>query len=142
MVAALLVEGGNICGNCEGCLWVNPVGGFRELHLVRTEWRAVRLLASRLVWRAETNDGAHCDQARSLVGDRPIDCAIDRLDVVAIFNACGVPAVGIEALQHIFRPGGGGWPVELNEVVIPEVDQLAELQVPRERCGFGGDPLL
>ena len=30
----------------------------------------------------------------------------------------------------------------MNEVVIPEIDQLAELQVSRERRRFGGDPLL
>ena len=142
MVAALLIEGGNICRNSEGCIGVDPVGGLGELHLIRAEWRAVRLLAPRLVWRTETNDGAHCDQARSLVGDRPIDGAIDRLDVVAIFDARGVPAVGIKALQHILGPGGGGWPVELNKVVIPEIDQLVELQVPRERRGLRGDPLL
>ncbi len=53
-----------------------------------------------------------------------------------------MPTVGVKALQHILGPGGRGWSVELNEVVIPEVDQLAELQVPRERCGLGGDPLL
>ena len=53
-----------------------------------------------------------------------------------------MPAVRVKTLEHIFGPGGRGWPIELNKVVVPEVDQLAELQVPRERRGLRGDPLL
>ena len=41
MVAALLIEGGNIGRYRKGCLWVNPVGGLGELHLIRAEWCAV-----------------------------------------------------------------------------------------------------
>ena len=142
MIAALLIEGGNISRHCKGRLWVNAVGGLRELHLVRTERCAVRLLAPRLVRRTKADDGSHCDEAWSLIGNRPINGAIDRLDVVAILNASGVPAVRVKTLEHIFGPGGRGWPIELNKVVVPEVDQLAELQVPRERRGLRGDPLL
>ena len=142
MFAALLIEGGNIGRYREGCVRINSIGSLGELHLVRTEWCAVRLLAPRLVWRTEANDGAYRNQTWSLIGDRPINGAINRLDVIAVFDARGMPTVGIKTLQHILGPGGRGRPVELNQVVVPEVDQLAELQVSRERRGFGGDPLL
>ena len=101
VIAALLIEGGNISRHCKGRLWVNAVGGLGELHLIRTERCAVRLLAPRLVRRTKADDGSHCDEARSLVGNCPINGAIDRLDVVAILNASGVPAIRVEALQHI-----------------------------------------
>ena len=41
VIAALLIEGGNIGRHCKGCLWVNTVGGLGELHLIWAEWRAV-----------------------------------------------------------------------------------------------------
>ena len=49
VIAALLIEGGNIGRYDKRCVGVNAVGGLGELHLIRAEWRAVRLLTPRLI---------------------------------------------------------------------------------------------
>ena len=136
------IELGNIGWDVEGCIWICAVCRLRELHFVWTERCTVRLLAARLVRRTESDDRSHRDEARPLVRDGGADRRVDGGDVVAVGNAAGVPAVRIEAPLHILRPGGGGRSVELDQVVIPEIDQLAELQVPCERCRFRRDPFL
>ena len=68
----------------------------------------------------------------------------DRLDVVAVLDPLGVPAVRVEARQDVLRPGHRRRAVELDVVVVVEDDQLAEPEVAgerrrlRRRCPPGG----
>ena len=67
---------------------------------------------------------------------------VDRVEVVAVDDALGLPAVGGEARGHVLGPGHLRRSVELDEVVVVEDDELAEAQVPRQARGLGGDALL
>ena len=62
--------------------------------------------------------------------------------VLAVLDTLGVPAVGVEAGQHVLRPGHRGGAVELDVVVVVERDQLAQPEVAGEAGGLGGDALL
>ena len=66
----------------------------------------------------------------------------DRLDVVAVLDALGVPAVGVEPPDDVLRPGHRRRPVELDVVVVVEGDELAEPEMAGERRGLGRDALL
>ena len=66
----------------------------------------------------------------------------DRVGVVAVLDALGVPLVGVEPLEHVLAPGHARRSVELDVVVVPEVDQLAETQVSGQGRGLGRDALL
>jgi hypothetical protein len=60
---------------------------------------------------------------------------------VAVLDRRGVPAVGVEALGHVVRVGERGEALDGHVVVVVEVDELAEFQVPGERRGLGGHAL-
>ena len=66
----------------------------------------------------------------------------DRLDVVAVVDPLGVPAVGREAGQDVLAEGHRGRAVELDVVVVVEDRQLAQPEVAGERGGLGRDALL
>ncbi len=57
-------------------------------------------------------------------------------------DALGLPAVGLEPLRDVLRPGHRGRPVELDEVVVVEDDELAEPKVAGQARRLRGDPLL
>ena len=64
------------------------------------------------------------------------------VDVVAVLDPLGVPFVGIEPREHVLAPGHPGGPVQLDVVVVPEIRQLAESEMPGQRRGLGRDALL
>ena len=60
--------------------------------------------------------------------------------VVAVFDSERVPAVGLEALRNVLlREREAGRAVNRDLVVVIEVDEAAEAEVPCERGGFRGD---
>ena len=67
---------------------------------------------------------------------------LDRLEVVAVLDPLGVPAVGVEPSGHVLRPGHRRRAVELDVVVVVEHDQLAQPQVAGQARGLRGDPFL
>ena len=102
----------------------------------------MRLLAVLLVGAAEPDMGPDRDQARSVVGVRRLDGGFDRCDVIAVLDLLGMPLVGIEALQHVLRPGHRRRAIELDAVVVIEHDQFAEAEVAGQAGRFGRDALL
>ena len=82
------------------------------------------------------------DQAGSVVGPGEVDRRLDRLDVVAVADALGVPAVRLEAARHVLRPGHRRRSVELDVVVVVEDDELAQAQVAGQARRLGRDALL
>ncbi len=78
----------------------------------------------------------------ALVGPGGLDGGLDGRQVVAVGDALGVPAVGLEARQDVLRPGHARRPVELDVVVVVEDHELAQAQVAGQAGGLGGDALL
>ncbi len=102
----------------------------------------MRLLRVLLVRAAVADVGPHRDEARPVVGPRGLDGGLDRGEVVAVGDPLGVPAVGVEALGDVLRPGHRRRAVELDAVVVVEHDELAETQVAGEARRLGRDALL
>ena len=88
--------------------------------------------------RAEADDGPAGDQRGPVVGLRLADGVGDRVGVVAV-DALGVPAAGVEALELVLMARQLGRAVDRDVIVVPEDDQLAELQMAGERDRFLAD---
>ena len=102
----------------------------------------MRLLRILLVRAAEADMRPDGDQARSVVGSGGFDRRGDGLDIVAVRDTLGVPAVGIEAGRHVLRPGHPGGPVQLDQVVVVEHHEPAQTQVAGQAGRLGRDALL
>ena len=134
--------GGRLVRHVERAVRIPAVGLLGEADLVGTERRAVGLLRVLLVRAAESDVGPDGDEAGPVVRAGGLDRGRDRVEVVAVDDALGVPAVGGEARGDVLGPGHLRRSVELDEVVVVEDDELAEAQVPRQARGLGGDALL
>ena len=67
---------------------------------------------------------------------------LDRVEVVAVLDRERVPAVGLEPLRDVLgREREARRAVDRDLVVVVEEDAAAELEVPGERRGLGGDAL-
>jgi hypothetical protein len=100
--------------------------------ILLAERRAVRLVAV-LLGRAVADVRAHGDHRRARgLGHAGRERAVDGLDVVAVLDADRLPAVGLEALQAIFREGQARAAGERDFVVVVEADELAQAQVAGE----------
>ncbi|MBV6465850.1 MAG: hypothetical protein PGMFKBFP_01136 [Anaerolineales bacterium] len=91
--------------------------------------------------RAETDDGAAHNDGRTRVGFGGADGGVYRLHVVSVRHVLDVPAVGFEAFAAVFGEGQIGGAVNRDVVVVVKIDEFAELEMSRQRCGFGGDAL-
>ena len=100
------------------------------------------LMRAGLVGCAGADDGPDADERRALVGAGRLDGRLDGRHVFPVGHALDVPAVGLEASQHILRPGHGGGAVELDVVVVVERDEPAQSQVPGEAGRLRADALL
>ena len=90
-------------------------------------------LRSLLGGRAEADHRAAGDQRRPRVGARRLDGPGDGLDVMPV-DPRRLPAIGLEAPEHIVRAGERGRPVDRDAVVVEQHDQSAEAKVPGERA--------
>src|SRR5450759_5247866 len=123
-------------------LRIPAVGNLGAADFVLAQRRAVGLLRVVFRRRAESDVRPHGDQAGPPIAPRRLDSGPDSGHVVAVLNLGRVPAVRVEALERPVGEGEGRGPVEFDVVVVVEVDKLAQFQVPRQRRGLGGDPLL
>ena len=73
--------------------------------------------------------------ARAASIARPIAVAVVPVD------ALHVPALRLEALLDVLAEGEIGAAVDRDAVVVVEIDQVAEPEVPGQRGGLGGDAL-
>ena len=100
------------------------------------------LVRAGLVRCTRADDRLDRDDRRALVCAGLVDGIADGGHVLAVADQLGVPAVGIEALEHVLRPGHGGGTVELDAVVVVERDELAQPQVAGQAGRLGGDAFL
>ena len=126
----------DVVGHEERGVRVPAVGLLGQADLVDTERRPVRLLAVLLVGRPEPDVRANGDEARAIVRLGGGDGVADGLEVVAIADPLGVPAVGVEAGGHVLAEGHRRRAVELDPVVVVEDDQLAQPEVAGEARRF------
>ena len=107
-------------------------------NLFGAEGRAVDLVRAGLVRGAEADGRLAGDQGRlvGLVGF--LDGGGDGVRIVAV-DGDGVPLAGAEAGVLVGRVGNGDRAVDRDVVVVPEDDQLVELQVAGERDRFLAD---
>jgi hypothetical protein len=102
----------------------------------------VGLLAVLAIRAAEADVGPDGDQAGPVVGAGVLDRVRDRLDVVAVLDVDGVPAVRREPADDVLRPGHRRGSVELDVVVVVQGDELPEAEVAGEARRLRRDPLL
>jgi hypothetical protein len=87
--------------------------------------------------RAKLNDRGPPDLALGL-DQGPLEA----LHIVAVaVDLLDVPSVRLEAFGPVFGEGQLRRPIDADMVVIVQVNQLAQFQVPGERTGFRGNPL-
>ena len=134
--------GAGLVRDIERAIRIPAVGLLGEANLVGPERGAVRLLRILLVRAAEADVRPDGDEARPVVGPGRLDGGRDRLHVVAVGHALGVPAVRLEARGDILGPGHLRRAVELDEVVVIQDDELAESQVAGQARRFGRHALL
>jgi len=88
--------------------------------------------------RAIANGGAAGDEGRPVGVLRGFERLGNSVGVMAI-DANDGPAVGGEALQLVGRIGKAELAVDRNIVVVPQQDQLGELQMAGQGCGLLGN---
>ncbi len=109
-------------------------------HLVAAQRRAVRALGVLLVRRAVADDGARADQGRLVGVNRGRhQRGLDRLRIVAVDVADHLPAVGLEARRRVVAEPARRAAVDADPVVVPDRDQLAELEGAGQRAGLVRD---
>ncbi len=127
----LTVELHHVAGDQKGRFERPAERFFGGLDLIRAEWLAVRLGGPGLVRAAVADGGADHDQRRP-AGFRlgGADRCVDGVDVVAVRNALDVPVVGREARADVFGKRHTRAAFNRDVVVVVEVDQLAQLEMP------------
>ncbi|MNZ77246.1 hypothetical protein D3C78_957760 [compost metagenome] len=96
------------------------------------------LVGALLVGRAETDDGLAGDEGRAVGFLRGLDGGSNRIRIMAI-DADGVPVNGLEAGDLVGAVGEANFTVDGDVVVVPEQNELVELQVAGKRDGFVAD---
>jgi hypothetical protein len=111
-------------------------------YTVRPERRAVRLRGVDRVRRAVGDVAADDDQRWPLVLVRLLDRRAQRVHVLGVLDALHVPPVRPEPrLLVLRRVGERGRAVDRDVVVVVDVDEPAEAEVPGQRGGLVADAL-
>jgi hypothetical protein len=101
---------------------------------VGPERLAVRLRRAALSRRVVRDHRSQPDQCRPLLlRDAGAHGGLDRLDVFAVVDLECVPALGVEAGGHVLRERELGRAVDRDPVVVVEIDEASEAEMPRER---------
>ncbi len=102
----------------------------------------MRFGRTRLVRAAAADDGAHHHQGRlGRLGAGERDRGIDRLQIVPVVHLDDLPAVSFEARPDVLGEGQLRGSLDGDVVIVVEVHQLAEAEVPGEGGGLRGHPL-
>src|SRR5665213_2194312 len=102
----------------------------------------MRFKAVLLVGRAITYMGPRQNEGWTLrLRASRVQRRIDRREIVAVRDRLDVPAIGLKAARAILGKCDVGSSRQRHTVVVIEVDQLAELQMARERRGLRRDAL-
>ena len=100
---------------------------------------AVGFFGTRAGGQTVTDDGAAENERGTGIGFGGFEGEVNGFDIVAIGENLGVPAVGVETGGAVLGEGEGGVAFDGDVVVVVEVDEFAEAEVPGEGGGFGGD---
>ena len=114
-----------------------------QRHFLDAERAAVRGRSPGLVRRAVPDRRAHGDDRRPVfLRDGRPNRRVDGVEVrVAVLDAQHLPAVRLVAAQDVLGEGLRGRAVERDVVVVVEIHELAELQVPGQRTRLTRDAL-
>ena len=88
---------------------------------------------------AKADGGAADDEGGARVVFGGLDGFVDGFHIVAVVHLLDVPAIGFEARGAVFGEGQVGGAVDGDVVVVVEVDQPSQGEMPGQRGGFGGD---
>lgn len=138
----LAIEVVDLLGDDEALLGVEAELLLELLDVVSLEGRAVDTVGA-LVQGAETNGGLELDKG-GLVSDGLglLDGSLNGLEVVVtVLDGEDLPTVGLVSLGDILSKGDGSVTVNGDLVVVPDGDQVAELEVASERAGLARDTL-
>lgn len=133
----------DLLGNDEALLGVEAESLLQLLNIISLEGSTVDTVGA-LELGAETNGRFELDEGRlvlDLLG--LLDGGRDLFKVViTILDGEGVPAVGLIALENIFGEGDIGVAVDGDMVVIPDGNQVTELEMASEGAGLARHSLL
>jgi hypothetical protein len=138
----LAIEVVNLLGNGKALLRVEAELLLELLDVIGLERGAVDTVGA-LLKRTITNGGLELDK-RGLVSDGPslTESLLDALEVVVtVLDGDDVPAVSLVSLVDVLSEGNVGVTVNGDVVVIPDGNQVTELEVTSERAGFARDTL-
>ncbi len=128
-------------GDGEGRIRIHPHCLFRETHFGLAERRPVCLRRVHRMWSRVADVAADDDQGRPLLfclGRR--EGAEKRVEVLGVADVLDVPAIGLEALALVLgRERERGRTVDRDVVVVVDVDETAEREMPGDRRGLVGD---
>ncbi len=99
----------------------------------------MHLLGAGLLGRAEADGGLGGDQGRLVGRGLGREQGLFEGVLVVAIHFDGVPADGLEAGDLVGAVGVGDLAVDGDVVVVPDDDELVELEVPGQRDGFLGD---
>ena len=130
-------------GHGEARVGVEPEAQLGGGDLLGPERSTVRLGRAGLGRCRPADDRAHAHERRAvLLGPRRENRRLERVDVVGVVDRQRVPAVGREAGLDVFgREGEVGRAVDRDPVVVVEVDEPPQAEVPGQRGGLGADAL-
>ncbi len=124
-LASLAPVGQGIVGEKEALVFWEAEELLCGYDIGSAERFAVRFAAAGL-GRAVADDGAHRNQRRPPgLGLGGFDGGLDGRQVVAVHHPLHMPVVGFEALVDILGKAQLGWPVERDQVVVVQDNQLA-----------------
>lgn len=132
----------DLLGNVEALLGVEAELLLELLDVVSLEGSTVDTMGA-LLLGAETDDGLELDK-RGLVLDLLglLEGVEDALEVVVtVLDGDGVPAVRLVSLEDVLSESLVGVAVDGDVVVVPDGNEVAELEMAGERAGLGGDTL-
>ncbi len=134
--------GSHLVRDGEGRVGVEAHPLLGRAHLGVAERRAVRFRGVDGVRGGVGDVAAQHDQGGALLlGLRGREGPTQRVEVLRVADVLDVPAVCLEALALVLgRIGERGGPVDRDAVVVVDVDEAAQPQVPGDRGGFVGDP--
>lgn len=132
----------DVLGNGEALLGVEAELLLELLDVVGLEGRAVDVVGT-LLLGAETNDGRELDErGLGLLLLTLLDGGLDAVEVVlAVTDGQDLPAVGLVALENVLGEGHLGAAVNGDLVVVPDGNEVAELEVARQGGSLARDTL-
>ena len=130
----LAVEGEHLLWYVERLLGGPAERFFGQPHFLHTQRLTVRLFAALFVGAA-VGDVRVADDKMRLPGGglRGLEGGVNGIEIVSV-NFLHLPAVSAEARGHIFREGDVRRTLDGDLIIIVEIDEVIQPEMPRQRC--------